>query len=45
MNIGGLVGALLPLFFVLALGFLGPAQPSSRLLSAKYSHESIQRDS
>ena len=34
MNIGGLVGALLPLFFVLALGFLGPAQTSGRSIDS-----------
>ena len=34
MNIGGLVVALLPLFFVLALGFLGPAQTSGRSIDS-----------
>src|SRR5262249_5761404 len=34
MNIGGLVGALLPLLFVLALGFLGPAQTSGRSIDS-----------
>ena len=34
MNIGGLVGAWLPLFFVLALGFLGPVQTSGRSIDS-----------